>query len=456
MFLAVFAFVLRASRERRGLLDFPATVLAVGLLLLVLTPSKWPSHFGALAGFAAVAFGAEAARLRHEGLRAVRWHAWPVFALVAASAVAAWSWWTRQQWNVIDLRTLDWHPAFEDRIPIAQLAALLPFLALGAVVVVALVRHRRDRLPRAPWAVAAWTGPLLVVPLVVFTVAVLVADAAKTDGWTLTRQNLGGSTECGLADDVVVPVPGSARAVADVRIRGARTAAWVPNPPVEGLPHVALGPIGAGSASTPWFPLPADGRFGLYVAGVPGTDDRLRLEWARLGGSRVVPLGTDDAGVRADPLAGNTPWRFYSAAELPTPPPAARLVRFTVTSDSAPGAAVAVSAPVTYDVEPLSSRANRDSRALVLPNLFTYFPCTELPELRGGIVEVPSHVLVSPNPFSPIRYPISSPFVGLVDVYELERLSTADSPSPPDELVAFEVRTDIPGAALAEPTATER
>jgi hypothetical protein len=456
MGLVVLAFLLRASRERRGLLDFPATVLTVGLVLLVLTPSKWPSHFGALIAFAAIAFGAEAARLRDEGLRAVRWRAWPVFALVAASAVAAWSWWTREQWNVIDLRTLDWHPAFEDSIPIAQLAALLPLGALGAVVAVAFARSRRDRLPQAPWRVAAWTGPLLAVPLIAFTVALLLADALKTDGWTLTRQNVGGSAECGLADDVVVPVRGSARPVANVMTTGGtQTPAWVPSPPVERLPRFALGPA-VGATSTPWLPLPADGRLGLFVAGVPGPADRLRLEWARFPVNRVEPIGTDDAGVQADPLAGNTAWRFYAAGDLPTPPPEARLVRVTLTSDATPSAALAVTAPVTYDTERLSLRVNRESRSLVLPNLFTYLPCTDLPELRGGIVEVPDYVLVSPNPFSPIRYPISSPFAGLVDVYELERLSTADSPNAPDELLAFEVRTDISGAAVAEPTETKR
>jgi Mycobacterial cell wall arabinan synthesis protein len=456
MFLAVLAFVLRASRERRGLLDFPATVLAVGLLLLVLTPSKWPSHLGALAGFAAIAFGAEAARLRDEGLRAVRWQAWPVFALVAASAVAAWSWWTRQQWNVIDLRTLDWHPAFEDRIPIAQLAALLPFLALGAVVAVALVRHRRDRLPRAPWAVAAWTGPLLVVPLVVFTGAVLVADAAKTDGWTLTRQNLGGSTACGLADDVRVPGRSSVQALVAGSPDTAERPSWLPPLPDEAAEHArhALGPAGERTTSTPWYPLPGNRRFGLYVAGAPAPTDRLRLEWARAASGPV--LRADDAGLGFDALSGTSPWRFYTSAELPAPPADASFVRVTLTRDAQPGGTVAVSAPVTYATEPLAERLVGGSTTLVMPNLFTYVPCAELPELRGGLVEVPGHVLVSPNPFSPIRYPISSPFAGLVDVYELERLSTADSPDPPDELLAFEVRTDIPGAAVAEPTATER
>jgi hypothetical protein len=451
MGLVVLAFVLRASRERRGLLDFPATVLTVGLALLVLTPSKWPSHFGALIGFAALAFGAEAARLRDEGFRAERWRAWPVVAVVVASAVAAWSWWTREQWNVIDLRTLDWHPAIEDRIPFAQLAALLPLVALGAVAAVAALRGRRDRLPQAPWRVAAWTGPLLAVPLIAFTVAVLLADTAKTDGWTLTRQNVGGSTECGLADDVVVPVRGSERPLADfVLPPGVELPAWVPDPPTERLASIPLGPAGPRAASTPWFPVPPDGRFGLFVAGVPGPTDRLRLEWARFPDDRVEPLGTDDAGVEADPLAGNAAWRFYAAGELPAPPPEARLVRITLTSDAAPGAALAVSGPVTYDTEPLSLRVNRESSSLVLPNLFTYLPCTRLPELRGGIAEAPEFVLVSPNPFSPIRYPVSSPFAGLVDVYELERLSIADSENPPDELVVFE-RTEIPGAAVAPP-----
>jgi Mycobacterial cell wall arabinan synthesis protein len=454
MGLVVLAFLLRVTRERRGLLDFPATVLTVGLALLVLTPSKWPSHFGALIGFAAVAFAAEAARLREEGVRAERWRAWPVIAVVVACAVAAWSWWTREQWNVIDLRTLDWHPAIEDVIPFAQLAALLPLVALGAVVAVGALRGRRELLPQAPWRVAAWTGPLLAVPLIVFTVAVLVADAAKTDGWTLTQQNLGRSTECGLADDVVVPTRSSVQPVFPSGPDTTQRPPWLPQLPagaVEHVPRYVLGPAAARSTSTPWFELPPNQRFGLYVAGVPGPSDRLRLEWSHGRGGEV--LQADDAGVEPDPLAGNTPWRFYAAGDLPAPPPNATLVRVTLARDALPGAAIAVSSPVTYSSEPLSNRVSRESSSLVLPNLFTYFPCARLPELHDGIVDAPQFVLVSPNPFSPIRYPISSPWAGLVDLYELERLSIADSENPPDELLVFE-RTEIPGAAIAPPMVT--
>ncbi|MGH3132584.1 MAG: arabinosyltransferase domain-containing protein, partial [Gaiellaceae bacterium] len=453
--LAVASFVLRARRARRGLLDFPAAVLAAGMVLLVLTPSKWPSHFGALLGVAAVAFAAEAARLRAEAARQRSWRAWPFVALGAATAATAWSWWTREQWNVIDLRTLEWFPGFESRFPLSQLATLLPLLVLAAAIVVALARGRRDRLPALPWSVAALTGPLIAVPVIAFGVGVLVADAAKTDGWTLTRQNLEsvlGDPACGLAEELVIPVRSSARALVAAQPAGERrTPSWAPPPPVASLPRHALGPTGEDSASTGWFVLPGDGRFGLYVAGTPGPADGLVLDWGRRTGGGVELLSSDAVAANTGVLTGTSPWRFFATGDLPAPAPNASFVRVTLRSDSMPGSAVAVTAPVTYANEELARRMDRASPTLVLPNLVTYFPCADLPVLGDGVVEVPHHVLVSSNPHSAIRYPISSPFAGLVDVYELERLPISDSTNPPDELFAFEVDRRIPGGKELPP-----
>ena len=459
--LAIFAFVLRARREGRGLLDFPASVLTVGVALLILTPSKWPSHFGALLGFAAVAFAAEAARLREEAAVERRWQAWPFIAVVVAAGAATWAWWTREQWNVVDLRTLEWFPGFEAQFPFARLAALVPVFVLAVAVVTALARGRRETLPRVPWRVASWTAPLLAVPLLIFTVGILVADAAKAESWTLTRQNLStlaGDPACGLAEDLHVPVPDSARSLAQVGAdRGGSVPSWLPAPPVAGLSRFALGPAGRGSASAPWFELPANGRVGVFVAGAPGIGDTLRVQWGRRTGSDVEVLRDDAVVGLTGPLTGNSQWQFLPATELPSREPDATVVRTTLVSDTAPGAAIAVTAPVVYASEKLADKLNRDEpRTLVLPNLVTYFPCVRLPRLGDGVFEIPRYVLVSPNPHSPLRYPVSGPFAGLVDVYELARLSTGDSSNPPDEALVYEVDQDIGGAALAPPVKTTR
>ena len=62
MGLAVLAFLLRRRRERASL-DLASASLGVALRLLIATPSKWPWHFGALVGIAAVAVASETIRL---------------------------------------------------------------------------------------------------------------------------------------------------------------------------------------------------------------------------------------------------------------------------------------------------------------------------------------------------------------------------------------------------------
>ena len=56
MALTVVAFLTRRRDQRSdALLDLPSASIGVGLLLLFVTPDKWPWHFGPLLGIAAVA-----------------------------------------------------------------------------------------------------------------------------------------------------------------------------------------------------------------------------------------------------------------------------------------------------------------------------------------------------------------------------------------------------------------
>ena len=338
---------------------------------------------------------------------------------------------------------------------------MLPVVVLAVAVVVAFARGRRETLPRVPWRVASWTAPLLALPLFAFTVGILVSDAAKAESWTLTQQNLStllGDPACGLAEELDVPVPDSVRPLAQVGVdRPGSLPPWVPAAPVADLPRFALGPVGRGAENAPWFELPARGRVGLFVAGTPGIGDALRVEWGRRTGDRVEVRGSGAAEGLTGALTGNSQWLFLSAAELPTRGRHATVVRATLVSNTAPGAAIAVTAPVVYTSETLAEKLDRnDPRTLVLPNLVTYFPCVRLPRLGSGIFEIPRYVLVSPNPHSPLRYPVSGPFAGLVDVYELVRLSTGDSRNPPDDALVYEVDQDIDGATLAPPVKTTR
>jgi Mycobacterial cell wall arabinan synthesis protein len=455
--LTLLAFLFRRRRGQRELVDFPALVLAAGMLLLVATPSKWPSHFGTLIGVAAIAAACEAARIRAEGLRATRWHLWPFAAIGAVTIAVGWAWLEREDWNIVDLRTLDWTPGFESWLPVARLAVLAPLIVLCAAFLAARRRRVDGARFAVPWRVTAWAAPLVAVPLIAFTVGVLVADTAKTDGWTLAGQNLdtiaGLDPRCGLGEDLLVPVPEEASALA---VRGdpvaAATPAWAPPPPTPGLPAYALGPSSGSSTTTPWFELPAGADVGIFVAGATGPTNRLLLEWGRAQGGDVVPLRREDLDADTDNLSGTSPWRLLVAGDLPEREATADAVRVVHTD---PGAAVAVTAPVTYGAEPLADRLRGgEARSLVLPNALVYFPCARLPVLREGTVEVPDTVVAWENPFSPIQFPLTSPFAGLLDLYALEELSTSDSPGRPSSIRAYRVDRLIEGAELAPPDAS--
>jgi len=454
--LAVLAFVLRRRRNGWSLLDFPAAVLAVGLLLLIATPSKWPWHFGTLIGIGAVTVAAETEHLRRAASLSRNWRAWPLLAVGAATIVGAWSWRTRAHWNPADLRTLDWTPAFETNFSLSQLAGFVPVILLAVALLVALIRGRRSHLHAVPWRVASWTAPVLAVPTIVFTAATLVADTAKTSSWTLARQNIEtivGDPGCGLADDMLVSVAESARPLSTSAIgRAERTPAWVPPAPVASLQRFALGPAAEGSTSSPWFTLPADRRVGVFVAGTLAPSDSLWLEWGRVRRGRIDRLGTDEFTHVLDSLSGNARWRFFAAEDLPAPEPRATSVRITFRADISPGSAVAVTAPVTYANRRLGPEmSSAGSRTLVYPEVLPYFPCTQLPVLRDGAVEVPQHVVTTDNGFSVLSEDVSSSFLGLLDLYEIERVPVAGTKSQPEPVLVFAVDRLIPGAKLVPP-----
>src|SRR5262249_7441739 len=106
LLLAVAAFVLRRRSPRGRLFDLPGAVLGVAFLLRVLTPSKWPSHFGALVGVGAVAVAVETARLRFAYAQRLSFR--PFLAIGAVAAVANWAWFTEGDWGPADLRSLHW------------------------------------------------------------------------------------------------------------------------------------------------------------------------------------------------------------------------------------------------------------------------------------------------------------------------------------------------------------
>jgi hypothetical protein len=449
-FLAVLAYLMRRRPDRPGaLLGLPGASLGIAFLLLIATPSKLPWHFGAFIGVAALALAAETARLRQDGRFAEGWELRPFLVIGAAMLVAAWSWSPRTAWADLDLRTLQWTLGFEQRLTLAKLAGVAP-LALLLVLAATYALRRRSRLQAAPWSAAAWTVPVVVLPLVAFTVGVLIADAAKTHSWTLARQNvqsLKGDLRCGLADDALVPARASMRSLSPLRTAQFVAASWLPPAPVEGLPRYALGPP---PASSPWFRLPSGKRVGFFLAGAPGSADSLELEWGRARNGNVEQLATAGVSVPTDDARPDLGyWRFYAAANLPTAPAEASAIRFVVRSATGtePGAALGLTAPVTYEDVPLAGLLARERPSLALPNLLTYVPCVRQPRV-AGVADVPNLLLA----FRDTMWPLgtgTSPFDELPELYPFVRLPLSDSRNPPGDVAVYEVDRRIEGAEIA-------
>ena len=458
MMLAVAAYVFRRRRNGGFLLDLTSVALIVSLLLLIATPSKRPWHFGTMLGIIALAVAAEMARLQGEAKRSDRWRVLPLFAIGVAVFAATWAWSPRGPWNTQDLQSLDWILAFEKRISLATLAGLLPLILLAVAAFVELARDRRDRLRDVPWRVASWTAPALAMPVIAFTAAVLVADALKTDSWTVTRQNietLSGDLRCGLADEALVP---SVRSMRSLTALGARdreeTPAWVPPAPVKGLQRFALGPISGGSASSPWFDLSGGQPVGVFVAGSHELTEGLSVDWGRRDQGRIATLGTGRLRPEANVIREVQPdlvtWRFLSAQELPRPEDGARAVRFSLRGRVSPGSALAVTAPVTYASEPLVQRlTGTTDSSLVIPNMLMYLPCAGQPRLDDGVVETPRQIVAFLYAW-PVGLP-TSPFSGVLDLYRLQRFPLADATGTPRGSALYDVDRRIPGALTAPP-----
>lgn len=455
MVLAIVAFLVRLRRERRTLLNLPSTSLAVALLLLLAVPSKWPWHFGALVGIAALAAAAETVRLQEDEVsHRQRRSARPLIAIGAVAIAIAWAWGPREIWGVLDLRALDWRPRFEQTISLSVLAAIAPLAVLGFLTAVRRIRGARQPAG-SPWRVIALTVPLLVVPMIAFTVAMFVADAAKADSWSVTRQNidtLRGSLDCGLADDIVTPALSSMRPLSATVIGSPRTTpAWVPAAPISNLPRFALGPTGGGTAASPWFPVTTSESIGIFVAGTLSANDTLSVESGQLAGENRERLGQHTLAVDSGAgTIGVSPWLF-----VPVPRAAAGdgdAIRVRLESDIGPGAAVAIAGPAHYATTTLTELlAGTDRRTLVSPGLLPFFPCVRQPSLTDGVAEVPDYVISASSLWQRCPCPVgytTSPFFGLHDVYRSAKLAWTDPHGSNQDVVIYRVESQIPGGRV--------
>ena len=256
---------------------------------------------------------------------------------------------------------------------------------------------------------------------------------------------------CGIADDLLVASPRSIKPAQAVSSTSALAAGWLPTPPTPDLEGYALGPIPETSSSTAWFAVPRDGDpLAMYVSGETEQQDQLLLEWGRRTGQRegFQTVAVNQVRIRAVAERGATiPWRFVP---IDARVRGATALRATLVNSGAPGGAVAVTAPVTYSREPFTRRLVI-GHALALPNVATFFPCADQPPLHHGIVDVPRTIVTARDAEAPVRYPSTTPFAGLLDLYRVTPLPLRLPEGRPEGLLAFAVDPRIPGSMNAPP-----
>jgi hypothetical protein len=405
--LAALAYAARRDRERRWPEDLPALAVVAALALLVATPSKWPWHFGALVGLAAVAMAVEAQRFIAAGAGSrVGAFVRPLAAIALVTTATTWAAVNPTPWAALDLRTLEWGAEvgpFHLGSTKQWAAAVILALAAGAVWRLA----RGHSIAALPWRYAAWILPVAAASVIVSAVAMFVRDAVDTPGWTLARQSVDGLLDrstCGIGDEAVVADPASLRPLQPVASTPPPPArgAWLADerPPVPGLRTWDSAGAAGGVArfETPWFLAPASRPIGLFVAGRLEGRVGARVQWGRSVGDRVKPFASRAIRLR-DEVAGSplSPWSLVPAKRMPSRPAGATHVRvLAVDRDIEPAAWLSVSGPVSYARSSLAAVARRAGVTLVHPTLNLYLPCARLPRLAGGRAER-AHLLVLPS-----------------------------------------------------------
>jgi hypothetical protein len=451
MLSALIGYVARSRRSAK--LDLPAMSLAITLILLIATPSKWAWHFGALAGLAALVVAAEIARLRADG-ESLNWPVRPLLAFVLAVLVVSWSLGFTDDWSSgFGLRTLNWTFGFEQRVTLVRLVLVGFAFLFTSLVVIAFLRHGRAGALRSPWTLVPWLVPLVVLPLVVFNIAMLAADAVKTPAWTLAAQSidsLHGDEGCGLADDTRVAAPWSLQPLRPLGHGAASTeprwlsAADPPSRPVFDL----LGLGNATDLTLPWYRVTGNRRIGFYVLGTNDAEDHVLARWGT-GPQAVSSNGWSGIDLtHFDAFQSETiQWTFVPEGLLPPRASGQDAVQLGLNSEALPPHALASTGAVSYESTSLSTLFRlQGARPLVWPNLLLYMPCARQPRLAKGVVEVPT-VLVAHSGFFPLEF-LTSPFHGLVDLYGFRDLSVADSRVVPQGVTVLWVERRIPGAAL--------
>lgn len=404
---------------------------ALAFALLIVTPSKWSHHFGAVAGLGTaflvvagvVLVRVARARSDDSALVLVGGLGTGLVALAAGlSFSGANSWWLYSNYGL----------AYEDvavrpvGIPIDNPVTWL----LGASVVATLARLRARRGAGDPRA-AVVAGPALVagaamlasvtVLLVTFTVAPL--RQAGAGGYSLAAENVAtvtGGAGCGIADHVEVlrdapggQLPPAEEAAPDAGSTGFALGDGYLSPPPStsgGAPPAAAwgsllgGELGTGALVSPWSTLPAVSGLADVAVDAAGRVDganRLELEFGRSGtGGAVTPLTRVVLG-QAD--VETAEWRTLAVGADRIPGEADRVRVLAVDGATDAGGWLAVTGPRARTAQPLTEFLA--DRGPVLPDwpLSWQVPCVrDIPVVSDGLAETPQVLLQAPPRYAGI------------------------------------------------------
>ncbi|MFL6241871.1 MAG: arabinosyltransferase domain-containing protein, partial [Acidimicrobiia bacterium] len=457
---ALVLFATRPTRRRDAAFDLPVMSLVVGVVLLALTPSKWPFQFGALGGFAALAVATELRRLGREpaGSRSRNLRSALVLIVTVVASVIVWR--GGADFGPLTVLEVDFGRGGSQFLGV-DLSSPVPWLVLGAVALIACTVGAALRQRLSPRTVAdrwlalsgIWAVPAAAGVVLMTTLGLFVSDAiARSPGWSLPSQNyndLTGQT-CGMADDIGVadpttgtalepdPLPATAAdsAILPDAIRGNRldfTADASPRLPPGADVGSRWGSRIAGDQDTgvffsPWFVTEAGAttrridRPGIAVstAGRPSSaGDSIYVQFGRRDGQAIHPLGIERVAARDSDIT-------WQPAALEPPRGITRIRIIAVDANASPGGWLAFSAPRRVRYTPLGAViARRHVTTLIGPEFRLYFPCATNPPIIGGVTRPPEYDFVGPA--GPEGLGPTSPMAGTFDLYATQQLLTRTS-----------------------------
>jgi hypothetical protein len=418
-FLLIGVGVFLTGKKRRGdarsLIGW-SVVVSAGLLAIV--PSKWPFHFGVLTGLVALLVtlelrGARSALEPDEPAIGKLGGVRQLAVLLGTGALVSYAWSISLPWTAFDLRTVEWWRGVD-------LSAVGTLLVVGGALGGILLARRRLLQP-AGWSPSGVVVVAASMVAIVFTASTLALDAIRTDTWTFGRQNLQslwGGEGCGLGDELMVPVPGSLRALVATQESSAidadQAAIAVGHQGVgefvaggfspSSLNHVRplevmedmgswvmrdddAGDGNVGSFRSAWHRVePETGLVALMVMGLldEASGNEIAVQWGGSSGTGVADRGIESIGSEGY----FTDWSL----RLLTVPSGADRVRVLM-RDATAGAGnawVASSLPLTVSTASLADVVDAyGPDVLLTPSLAMYFPCVHVPHFAGSVVMSP-------------------------------------------------------------------